>query len=261
MLTVVISRTEPYLNGALFIKEACASVQLNCDIYYIEDILLNKNETLSKNKSECLIYFLTNTDTIPECIKSFESSNKNILINRDFFISEKNKFSVQNRLRLAEVYVPDSIVVTNKSFFGAVLQSLKLPLYIKSQKQANTVIRVETDKEFYDNMLGRSIKDFYFEESVDLEKFHLEKIYYVGGHIESENKNLVITDSLETELKNISNLLELEIYSADVFASISSNTYYYIDINPAPALFHSTKARMHFAKYMLDKLTPHLEKP
>ena len=255
MLAVIISKTEPYLNGATLIKEACASLQLNCDILYIEDVLSDEKMFFQKHKSGRLIYFLTNVDSVPKCANYFEYSPRNTLINRDFLISRKTKFSVQTRLRLAGVNVPDSLIVTDENLFGEILQRLRLPLYIKSQQQTSIVIRVETEKEFHDNILGRSAENFYFEESANLEKFYLEKIYYVDGYIESKNEEFVITDILRTELKNISNVLNLDVYSADIFVSINSDTYLYIDINPSPGLFQSSEARIHLAKYILSKLS------
>ena len=114
---------------------------------------------------------------------------------------------------------------------------------------------METGKEFHDNVLGKSAEDFYFEESVNLEKFYLEKIYYIDGYIESRNKDFVITENLKTELKNISNVLKLDVYSVDIFISVDGETYLYIDINPSSGLFQSNKARIQFAKFILGKLS------
>lgn len=254
MLAVIISKAEPYLNGAALIKEMCASLQLNCDILYIEDVLSNKNDNLPEFESAGLIYFLTNAVGVPEFANYLEHSTKKILINRDFLISRQPKFSVQTRLRLAGINVPDSLVVTDESLFDKVLLGLRLPLYIKSQSQTSTVIRVETEKEFHDNVLGKSAKDFYFEESVNLEKFYLEKIYYINGYVVSKSENLILTDGLKIELKNISSVLGLDIYSTDIFVSVYGDTYVYIDINPSPGFFQSNEARLHLAKYILDKL-------
>lgn len=252
-LIIVISKTESYFDGALLIKDACASLQLNCDIRYIEDINFDESSALVA-QSECIIYFLTNADDIPKCVSHFERSIKNTVINRDSLISSKTKFDIQSRLRLAGIHVPDSIIVTDEGLFESVLQNLRLPLYIKSQKQVGTVIRIEKEKEFYDNIAGRSTEDFYFEESVNLEEFCLKKIYYVDGHVELKNENFIVTDDLRIVFKNISDALNLDVYSADIFFSNESSTYLCIDVNPAPALFHSTKARINFAKYVSGKL-------
>mgnify|MGYP001585344364 CR=1 FL=1 len=141
MLVVIISKTDPYLNGATLIKEVCASFQLNCDVLYIEDILSDKNSSLLEHKSRGLIYFLTNAVGVPECANYLEHSTKNVLVNRDFLISRQTKFSVQTRLRLAGLNVPNSLVVTDGNLFDEVLWDLRLPLYIKSQNQTSTVIR------------------------------------------------------------------------------------------------------------------------
>ena len=164
-----------------------------------------------------------------------------------------NKYSVQNCLRNVEIKVPKSIMLSNQDY-GEAIEKCGLPLYVKSQKQADTIIYTSTEEGFDRTVLELPIKNFYFEEGVDLNEFHLEKIYYVDEYIESSKLDFVITDDLKSILKNISQALNLEIYSGDIFFSNTDDDYRCIDINPAPGLFHSTKARVNFAKYVLHRL-------
>lgn len=251
MLIVVISRTEPYLNGAILIKEMCLSLKLECKIVYIEDISFNYEAFSSSNSYT--FYFLSNVASIPRYADDFERSFAGSVINKGFFISEMNKFTIQTCLRDVGVNVPKSIELSEQNF-GSSLQGLKLPVYLKSQKQADIVIRASTMEEFNQCMIKQSTSNFYIEESVDLDKFHLEKIYYINKYIESKNLGFVVGVALNKILRNISNALKLEVYSADIFVSNAEDDYVCIDINPSSGFFNSTKARRGLVEYVLERL-------
>jgi glutathione synthase/RimK-type ligase-like ATP-grasp enzyme len=183
----------------------------------------------------------------------FKRLSKSSVINNVFLISRMEKFSIQHSLYVAGVNVPKSIVVSNRNP-EEVLQNLKLPLYMKSQKQADTVIQINTKDEFDKKISSKSIEDFYFEESVDMENFHLEKIYYINEYAEPRNPSFIITDNLMDGLKKISHVLKLDVYSVDIFFSSNTDDYKCIDVNPSSALFYSAKARIDFVQYVLYKL-------
>lgn len=248
MLLIIISRTEPYYEGAMLIHEACVSIGIGCDIRYVEDVLSEADIT-NHAANGCVVYFLTNASSVPNCISRITQTAMATVVNRNFLVSDTTKYSMQSRLRAAGVRVPASVPIPTEKSLDTVLEKLRLPVYIKSQKQASTVVRAEIVEEFYSRMSGSDSADFYVEESVDLEKFHLEKLYYVDGYIDSKNDNLTTERNLETVLKHISRLLELDVFSADIFVGRGGHSYFCIDVNPAPALFHSGKARAHLAVF------------
>lgn len=251
MLILIVSKTEPYLNGAILIEKVCLSMSLNCAIKYIEDIDFG-DDFFSYDKPY-LVYFLTNVANVSSYASNFERLSPGSVINYEFLVSEMNKYSIQSCLRDAGFSVPKSIMLFQPVFDGA-LKKIDLPLYVKSQKQADIVIRANNEDEFKQFVSGKLASDYYLEECVDEEKYCLEKIYYIDGYVEVKKVDFVASSNLCKELISISKILNMEIYSSDVFVSITSANYVYIDINPSPGLFNSDKARMIFAKYVINRL-------
>ncbi len=250
MFAIVISKKEPFENGARAILEVCHEAALDAKLVFLEDIFLSQD---FDNVSDITaFYFLTNDPNLEFYIEYF-SRRGIFVVNKKFYNFDRSKFSIQDRLRIGGVLVPPSITSKNKLTLFLESERIGFPCYIKSQKQASVVIETG-NKEALQRILHETTEfDIYLEKSVSNRSTILKKFYFVYGGIytkdEHENFSIIIKSALES----ISNILQLDIFSADIFLE-NKGSYQCIDINPAPGLFNSKLSRRKFVEYMSSLL-------
>ena len=248
MFAIVISKKESFENGARAILEVCHKAALDAKLVFLEEILLSQD---FNNVSDITaFYFLTNDPNLELYIEYF--SRRGIFIaNKKFYNFDRSKFSMQDRLRAGGVLVPPSVTAKDKLMLFSESGRIGFPCYVKSQKQVSVVIEA-VDKEELQRILHETTEsDIYLEKSVSTKSSVLKKFYFVSGGIytkdkdEDENFSIVMKPVLES----ISNILQLDIFSADVFLE-NKGSYQCIDINPAPGLFNSKLSRKKLAEYI-----------
>lgn len=242
-VAIIVSRCEHFADGAGLILEDAKQFGLLCEVIFIEDLIFD-----NKIAAFDLIYFLTNFSGIEKYVVHYESLVLQI-INKDFLIDEKRKFYLQNKVGENGISVPASVSASDVLSWAK--DRSKFPIYVKSQNQASTVIRVEDEIE-----LSKAIavfkcqkEDWYLEKGIEGEEIELHKIYYV-------NSNLVLDKNFAIDKRmfdSISKILNLSVFSSDVLVSMTGE-YWVIDINPAPAFFKSQEARKHLAELIIKLL-------
>ena len=95
----------------------------------------------------------------------------------------------------------------------------------------------------------RSPWDTYFEQKADEKRFTEIKLGYIAGQILTDTEDLYLSSGLMSALHRVQEYLGLEVFSVDIFLD-KMGTFYIVDVNPAPAFFHNTKARQAFASYI-----------
>lgn len=241
---IVFSENEGFREGAEKIKKEALLHGKPCEIIEIGNIA--KDGTLGQG---VLVYFLTNSGSVLEGVRFFKKEGSEI-VNERALLGDVSKFSLQEKLRSHNIHVPRSALIGNRQKLP---EELQYPIFVKSQRQASIVICVE-NKEDLEKQPKEipNLNEYYFEQAIG-EGFLLQKFYYIEGKslsIESIYKDAV-PEWLCLILKEISQVLDLEVFSADIFIDWATKNYYCIDINPASSFFMSDDARLEFVRSIL----------
>jgi hypothetical protein len=247
MNCILFSRYEGFEEGA---KRICAEAILqrkSCTVIEIRDLVDSiKRQALVAAGSH--IYFLTNDKFIPFYSEFLKSLGVEI-INERFLSGDASKFILQEKLRLSGIVVPKSLWIPEQSMTDSI-NTLRFPIFIKSQKQADFVKYVEGIDELKKQIkIVPCIGELYFEEAVESEAMELKKFYCVKGSTVVDSEG--IPEWLDTVFRHISQSLGLQVFSADMFIDWSKKEYYCIDVNPASAFFNSNEARTIFVRECL----------
>jgi len=246
MFAIVISKKEPFENGARAILEVCHEVTLDAKLVFLEDIFLSQD--FDNVNDITAFYFLTNDPNLELYIEYF-SRRGIFVVNKKFYNFNRSKFSIQDRLRRGGVLVPPSVAAKNKLMLFSASEHIGFPCHVKSQKQASVVIEAG-NKEALQRILRETNElDIYLERSVNNKSHVLKKFYFVSGGIYTKDKNENFSITIKSILESISNILQLDIFSADIFLE-NKGSYQCIDINPAPGLFNSKLSRKRFVEYI-----------
>jgi len=248
-VAIIISRGEPFVAGAELIAKEANERGLGCEIIFIEDIILSINGENEKMERR-LLYFLTNIDDVPTYVAYFKSHGCNI-VNQTFLSGESSKFYLQNKIKKAGIVVPKSFSVLNEIIALQIADEMNFPIYIKSQNQASTVIRVKKKSDLSEKLalFARNNEEWYLEEAIEGADVELQKVYYVDGKVASNSGIEKANEIFQT----ISRTLDLEIFSVDIISS-KNGVYWIIDVNPASSFFKSDSARCLFVEFLIQKL-------
>lgn len=213
---------------------------------FIENLLsIWHNE--EHNNSKKIFYFLTNVAGVMECVQDILRKG-HAVVNKTFLLRENSKFYLQKIIEKNGVIVPKSICPSNNKD----IREIDFPCYLKSQKQASTVVKVVNKKQFDEAicLFDSNKEDWYLEEAIDMDDIWLQKVYYVDGKIFEAKKNSFL---FKITSNSMAKALDLEIFSFDIFSS-KFGRYWVIDVNPAPSFFKSDKARKFFVQFIIKKL-------
>ncbi|EKE11056.1 MAG: hypothetical protein ACD_15C00146G0001 [uncultured bacterium] len=253
-IILILSKKEPYLDGAALIQSMCNSKEEFCTILFIEDILLNDN-FVSFNWHGKVIYFLTNSLHSGRYISFLENFPCHI-INKTFLSGEKSKFCIQQRIKRSGLSVPESISANSINSLILAATFLKFPAYAKSQQQATFTQEFYNKQSFFNfiNTLKNDEIDFYLEESMNAPNRVLIKFYYINGFLINNPQNyappMSAIQSIKKDLSILEQALKLNVFSFDLILCKKTLRYWFIDINPASAFFGSEKARFEFVKHL-----------
>ena len=241
---IVFSKDEAFRDGAEKIKSEALLHNKTCELIEIGDVAEN---TLPQDIGS-LVYFLTNNALVGEKVNFFKKRGVRV-VNEKALLGDVSKFFLQDTLRENRIHVPKSILTSGD---GARPEELQYPMFIKSQYQASTVIKVENESELEKHMKNiNNTGTYYFEQAVTEENFLLQKYYYIHGTGLSIDYKDAAPQWLCLILENMSRALNLEVFSADIFINWATKDYYCIDINPASSFFMSDGARSEFIKSIL----------
>lgn len=245
---ILFSKKEGFEDGAQKIKIESICKGKSCQVMEIQDLLRLKIEN-----THPLLYCLTNEISVLSQVKILEERGFKI-VNLKGISMGMLKFEAQQFMRLQGIKVPNSTKLLRESFLTNHKNNINHPLYIKSQKQADVVVYCKNYDESLANLTSLKIKDaYYIEEAVENINMTLNKFYYINGTVVNmkENNEYEIPTWIQKILANISEILNLEVFSADMFLDLKNKEYFCIDINPASAFFKSDKGREIFVDKIL----------
>jgi len=246
MVLIIISRHEPDQSGTEIVTRRLAkSLRANgleAKWAYLEDFKGKSNPYLDKS-GEKVAYFMTNDFDTERYFEKFASYGW-VIVNKKGLQNKHTKFHMQKILKRHGISAP-------KNMAGGKKWKGTYPVYIKSFRQMSHVRLVRNKKELCrETSFFRRIKEpYYLEQAVKKEKMILHKIYHIRNRTISYGCHKI----KEEVMQKVSKALSLDIFSADIFIS-PVGEYRIIDINPAPGLYKSEKARSLFAGY-LKKMT------
>jgi len=243
---IFLSEKESFNNGAEKIQQEAFLQTKECKIIDLESIF-NERILLEDGKKP-LCYFLTNDFNLPLYVELLREIGLKI-VNDKFLSGSSLKFVLQQKIKRGGVNTPKSTWITSKD--PDLLKSIQYPFFLKDQKQAGIVEYVENKIKLAEKLKAvQNIKGIYFEEAVEKSPMFLKKFYYIIGSVidmDTTTKEPVPL-WLESVFKKISQSLDLEVFSADVFVDLLAKDYSCIDVNPAPAFFKSDIACSEFVK-------------
>lgn len=197
---------------------------------------LNSPENF-KISSDNVAYFLFNSTLSALLFDKLDSSRCTIL-NKDFFLLNLDKKKVQELLLNNNINVP-KIIDFNKT--------TNQKLILKSKNHTLPVHIFESHKELDNFLINYNANDYYAEEFIDSDTEY--KIYYVNGKMFFYDNTKPICDKqLNNSFNQISKMLKLDIFSADIL--FKDNKFFIIDINPAAGLFMSKSARQELLNFV-----------
>ena len=232
-LDILISKQDKYYYSYIKIKDES---HITTNIYYIEDINLDKIEDINFNNH--IIYFLCNSPLNSKFVLALENKNCYFL-NKTFLLNEYSKLEVQQVLNKNNIDIPE--IETTKN-----LSEIKYPVFCKENSHVGINLIAYSENTLVKFFCKFNISDFYCEKIIDGGKEI--KIYCINNVIYNNDK--IIEDKELNELfRKITDALEIETYSADIIYKENKNIV--IDINPSSGFFGSDIARKYFLKYVI----------
>ncbi|MFH1315259.1 MAG: hypothetical protein ABIH67_02565 [Candidatus Uhrbacteria bacterium] len=246
MVEIIISKTEGFYDGAKMIQQGLKDRDISCQITLIENISINSWDS-EKNQSK-IIYFLTNTNELGIHAMHYLSTGAEV-INQDFLICQRDKYSIQDRLLQAQVQIPANFYSSDKKEILSASSNISYPLYIKSQQQAKQVYQIKRSDQLSSLLENiKDLTDWYMEKDVKTEKTNLYKVYYIAGNYHCNKKIELRVKNIQNILETISTILHLDIFSIDIIANKQKS--WIIDVNPASSFFKTETGREDFIEYL-----------
>ncbi|GEM_PF-5516187 len=244
---IIISNSEPLLNGALKLVGECGSHGIRAEIIKIENIRHKAPESLPL----CL-YSLTNINDLNTPVSLLMRRDYDV-INGMYYQQRFDKISMQACLKSAGIRVPEfypmNLVSKIKSLMDTGTRFLaKTNGHMGKQEilsQCDTLAR------FQDSITVRG--EYYAEKFINAEDEH--KLYVVGKKVFLDH------DKLDARMHQIIQITDavcavsmLEVFSVDILREIETHDLFVIDVNPASAFYLATDARIQFVEYINNKL-------
>lgn len=231
---IFLSKEEDYLGSAIKIKE---QANFYTELIYIEDFMTSKREI-----ENSVIYFLCNSDYIKEIVNMKEIKNCYIF-NEKYFKNNYTKLEIQKILKENNIKVPE-IIEKNE------VSNINFPIFCKENKHGGIVLKTYTSKTVARFFEKFNKNNFYLEKEIPVQKE--SKLYFINNFIYSKG-------TLNNEQKeicfNVSEILELEIFSIDIIRDNEDN-YYVIDVNASAGFYmldYARKELINNIEYMISK--------
>lgn len=235
-IAIVFSEIEPYKNGSQLLVETLKTVGIRSRLKKLNNLKSGKNN----HSQMAAIYFLTNCSSAQ--IASFWCGEleKRYVVNGKFLTLFHSKSVIQALLRRCYVPVPQ----------------LAPALFYKKRARRSTIL-VKSEEHNMRNqqaISGKSTDEpwrVYCERRIEKEEFTEHKISYIAGRLFTKDKR-ILTKAIKGAHHRIYEYLGLEVFSTDIFVSKKKRkSFFIIDVNPAPAFFHSVEARLAFGSYLM----------
>lgn len=242
MFYIIISTKERFEGAVKLIVDDCRQADITTRVISIEKLTAKEITSISSRNK---IFFLTNERGVTELIKNLSDKGAYV-INNDFLKGNRSKFYVQKTIKDVGVLVPKHVTIHDVKTLKNACSILKFPLFLKSVEHVHKIFNGKNETEIINfwQTTNKSL-GWYLEESIEGENTVLEKYYCVSDKFFNMN-GTKIAASVTGTLNLISNTLKLEAFSAEFI--FDGNSYYCIDINPAPAFFRSAIAREYFVR-------------
>lgn len=234
-LIIFISKFEDSLGSAKKIKEEsefCVEV-IKIENFYIDNIYseINKDD---------IIFFLCASNLISEIAIILDKKGCSI-INRDYFVSNYTKKEIQIFLKNNNIRIPN-IYTEN------ICNNNKFPIFLKENKHTGISLQLY-NRNSQEQILDKfSDKDFYLEDSINLNNSKEIKVYGVNGILYYQNnyeqKELKIIEICKKIIEIFNNI---EVCSIDFI--YNEKEYYLIDFNPSSGFYATDSGRKGFINY------------
>jgi hypothetical protein len=135
--------------------------------------------------------------------------------------------------------------------FGKLADPLTFPIIVKSHRHMDRRV-VLTDNNDYRALRESSETPFpcYFEKYLG-DDHVIFKSYVIETDVYFDlTGQMYASADLKCQLEKIGRIFSLEAYSVDCIISCSTSHIYFIDVNPAPAFYGSSEARVRLAEYL-----------
>ncbi len=229
---VIFSETEPCKNGAELLTRALLDSDIPSDCVELNQLAPKKGNRPTHHIS----YFLSNHQNVPGAAFWCERSECYV-VNGEYLRFWHSKAQVQRLLKDYGVptFSSDPHLLANKKDISAWM--------IKSEKHG------VKNRQLLETSRQSSPWDTYLEQRADEKHYTEVKLGYVSGQILTDNGSFCVSPKLRRSLHRIQERIGLEVFSADIFWD-KTDSFYIVDVNPAPAFFNNKKARHAFAAYI-----------
>lgn len=231
-LDILVSKQDKYYYSYIKLKDES---KIPTNVYYIEDLFMD-NEAVNLNNH--VVYFLCNSSLVHKVINKYKNINC-YFINQKFFEKEYSKLDVQQLLRKNSIYTPEIHTFDGK-------EKINYPIFCKENSHAGINLVAYSENTLVKFFSKFDISDFYCEEIIKDGKE--SKLYYVNESI-YDNSKIIKNKGMNELFKNISKILKLESFSADIICTEKENVV--LDINPNSGFYGSNIARKNFIKYIV----------
>lgn len=199
---------------------------------------LNNNKSKTINASD-IVYILCNDNYLTiELIKKLASTKCKIL-NEEFYLNNYDKEKIQELLIKNGINAPKIL----KKYENI---NHKIVCKPKNHCLSVNIFNNINDAKMY--LSDKNATDYYLEEYIVNSAEY--KIYYANNRaFFYDNVKTVASNDLAKSLNKISNILKLDIFSADVI--FDHDEFYFVDINPSSGLYMSKGARKELFNYAI----------
>ena len=227
-VNIIFSKTELYQNGAELLSQTLLEKGAIAHHTELDELNLDVKGLSAK----CINYFLSNHQNIPNAA-FWCNEYGDYVINKTYLESSHSKSQVQRTLQKQQLPVLPS-----------------RPSHPSEMKRDPSWILKNEKHDIRDFHQDHTCRwGTYVEQRADTERFKEIKLGYVAGQIITDASDFHTSPNLITALHRVQECLGLEIFSVDVFRN-NAETFYIVDVNPAPAFFQNRKARLAFADYV-----------
>lgn len=254
ILYIIVAANESYSAAAALIADECRSLSLEARIRNIEVFDFHTVERRD------VVYFLTTAQRVGGLAGELRSRGVAV-INGRYLVGSRLKSHMQLQIGAAGVQVPKLVRIpsgapSSEESLLVVLSGLCFPLFIKSELHAHGVFLVDSAPAFSANLNRLDSKlGWYAEEAVGDPGADTLKLYWVNGATWTRDGSTPVNLELSKVAAKVAECLKLDALSLDL---VSSGTQYWcIDVNPAPALYGSARARAEFAHAIRQHFSNH----
>ena len=227
MFIIAISKTEKDKLKNIIKK---INEETSIKVIFMEDYIIAKN----KLQKGSVVYVINNDERVFKQFINSQNVKECKIINKQYYLKNLNKEKIQQILNNNNILVPKIFDYNNLNN--------NFPVMCKSKNHTIFTGKFDNKKTLEFFLQDKNIDDFYFEEVIDKNKFFEYKLYFVNKEFFFyDDVNKLTIKNLSNVLNTISSILNLEVYSIDIFTNGTKT--FIIDINPSAGFYKSKQAR------------------